>query len=314
MTEASDEKDLLRGTEAASEHADPRTEPDAAKLSDAAAAEAARAFLGTAEPDEDPISVEVAKTALRKAGAVAESVRRTAEISEEGRRAVDETVRGAQQAKTRMETIAERILALSEQAQAIAEITATVNELAEQSNVVLLVGRVGASIATRPDARPALQGVDLEAGIIGEGRQAGRSSGKPGLDPGIRLEREAVLDRLSFDAEIVKGDEVDAVDIEQLPELAKLMGRARGDDDARSCERGGHSATGAVQGPQRRTVERAAACASNSFSRPVWARSRRLSTRARSKGLPSAVPCSSTYLPASVAMTLKSTSAFESSG
>jgi transcriptional antiterminator NusG len=73
MTEASDEKDLLRGTEAASEHADPRTEPDAAKLSDAAAAEAARAFLGTAEPDEDPISVEVAKTALRKAGAVAEA-------------------------------------------------------------------------------------------------------------------------------------------------------------------------------------------------------------------------------------------------
>jgi len=44
---------------------------DAAKLSDEAAAEAARAFLGTAEPEEQ-VSVEEAKSALRRAGAVAE--------------------------------------------------------------------------------------------------------------------------------------------------------------------------------------------------------------------------------------------------
>ena len=37
------------------------------------------------------------------------------------------------------------------------------------------------------------------------------------------------------------------------------------------------------------------------------------STSVRSNGLPSAVPCSSTYRPASVETTLKSTSAFESS-
>ena len=69
----SDEKDPLRTTEAEPEAPNERNEPDAAKLSDAAAAQAARAFLGTAEPDEDPISVEEAKTALRKAGAVAEA-------------------------------------------------------------------------------------------------------------------------------------------------------------------------------------------------------------------------------------------------
>ena len=71
----SDEKDLLTGTveaEPSTEHAE-RAAPDAAKLSDAAAAEAARAFLGTAEPDEEAISGEEAKTALRKAGAVAEA-------------------------------------------------------------------------------------------------------------------------------------------------------------------------------------------------------------------------------------------------
>ena len=70
VSEMSDEKDLLRS---AAGEPGAAGETDAAKLSDAAAAEAARAFLGTAEPDEDPISVEEAKTALRMAGAVAEA-------------------------------------------------------------------------------------------------------------------------------------------------------------------------------------------------------------------------------------------------
>src|SRR5919201_1076181 len=46
-------------------------EVDAAKLSDEAAAEAARAFLGTAQPEEE-VSVDEAKTLLRRAGAEAE--------------------------------------------------------------------------------------------------------------------------------------------------------------------------------------------------------------------------------------------------
>jgi transcriptional antiterminator NusG len=47
--------------------------PDAAKLSDEAAAEAARAFLGTAEPEPEGVSPEEAKAAFRRAGAVAEA-------------------------------------------------------------------------------------------------------------------------------------------------------------------------------------------------------------------------------------------------
>jgi transcriptional antiterminator NusG len=47
-------------------------EIDAAKLSDEAAAQAARAFLGTAEPVEE-VSVDEAKSVLRRAGAVAEA-------------------------------------------------------------------------------------------------------------------------------------------------------------------------------------------------------------------------------------------------
>jgi len=52
------------------EQAEPR---DAAKLSDEAAAEAARAFLGTAEPEPEGVSPEEAKAMLRRAGAVAEA-------------------------------------------------------------------------------------------------------------------------------------------------------------------------------------------------------------------------------------------------
>jgi transcriptional antiterminator NusG len=50
----------------------PRDEIDAAKLSDEAAEAAARAFLGTAEPEEE-VSVDEAKNLLRRAGAVAEA-------------------------------------------------------------------------------------------------------------------------------------------------------------------------------------------------------------------------------------------------
>ena len=52
------------------EQAEPR---DAAKLSDEAATEAARAFLGTAEPEPEGVSPEEAKAMLRRAGAVAEA-------------------------------------------------------------------------------------------------------------------------------------------------------------------------------------------------------------------------------------------------
>src|SRR5881275_1558469 len=65
--------DLTRGEE---QQPEPATgadgEVDAAKLSDEAAAEAARAFLGTAEPEEE-VSVDEVKSVLRRAGAVAEA-------------------------------------------------------------------------------------------------------------------------------------------------------------------------------------------------------------------------------------------------
>ena len=89
---------------------------------------------------------------------MAKDVRETADISREGRRAVDESVRGTQEARARMEALAERILALSEQAQAIGQIVRTVNGMAEQSNLLALnagieaakAGEAGAGSASSP--------------------------------------------------------------------------------------------------------------------------------------------------------------------
>ena len=67
-----DEEKPLTEPEATEPAVEADTELDAAKLSDQAAAEAARAFLGTAEPEEE-VSVDEVKSVLRRAGAVAEA-------------------------------------------------------------------------------------------------------------------------------------------------------------------------------------------------------------------------------------------------
>jgi transcriptional antiterminator NusG len=67
-----DEEQPLTQSESTESAPEADTEVDAAKLSDEAAAEAARAFLGTAEPEEE-VSVDEVKSVLRRAGAVAEA-------------------------------------------------------------------------------------------------------------------------------------------------------------------------------------------------------------------------------------------------
>jgi methyl-accepting chemotaxis protein len=90
---------------------------------------------------------QTAQLSAQKARAVADAAQKAAQISLDGRKAVDESVRGAQEAKSRMETIAERIVQLSDQSQAIAEIMATVNDLAEQSNLLAVNASIEAAKA-----------------------------------------------------------------------------------------------------------------------------------------------------------------------
>jgi hypothetical protein len=179
-------------------------------------------------------------------------------------------------------------------------------ELTEELGVVLVVRRVRAGVAPRPDAGRPSERLDLDARVVGECRQARQSGREPGLDPGVRLEGQAVLDGLTRDAKLIERDEVRAVEAEEGPELPQLV-RGSGGDGQPS-----RAAVGRASG-QRRTEASAVDCASNRRARPVSARSRSVSTRLRSKGTPSAVPWSSMYVPESVPTTFMSTSAWESS-
>ena len=126
-----------------------------------------------------------------------------------------------------------------------------------------------------------------------------------GLDPGVRLERRAGLVDVAVDRRGRRGVTSSALGhVEQVAQLRELVGRVRRDDEAR---------TGRRRDAQRLTVARTSAWAANSCSSPDVARSIRPSIAARSNGLPSAVPWTSTNVPASVPTTLKSTSARESS-
>jgi methyl-accepting chemotaxis protein len=82
-----------------------------------------------------------------KAREVAEKARGSVQVSDDGTRSV-ETIAGAmEQIRDRVQGVARDILALSGQTQQIGEITATVNELADQSNILALNASIEAAKA-----------------------------------------------------------------------------------------------------------------------------------------------------------------------
>jgi methyl-accepting chemotaxis protein len=111
----------------------------------AGASETATAVSETASTVE-----EVKQTAhlfSQKAKAVQETAQKSAAASETGRKAVSETVEGMNRIREQMEAIAESVVRLSEQGQAIGEIIATVNDLAEQSNLLAVNAAIEATRA-----------------------------------------------------------------------------------------------------------------------------------------------------------------------
>jgi len=79
---------------------------------------------------------QTAEVSNHKAKEISESAIKTTEISREGTRAINNTIEGMNKVKLQMESIANMVVSLSEQSQAVGEITATVNDLAEQSNLL----------------------------------------------------------------------------------------------------------------------------------------------------------------------------------
>jgi methyl-accepting chemotaxis protein len=90
---------------------------------------------------------QTADVSSQKAKHVAELGRKSVEISQAGLKAVEETINGMNRIKEQVESIADMVVRLSEQSQAIGEIIATVNDLAEQSNLLAVNASIEAAKA-----------------------------------------------------------------------------------------------------------------------------------------------------------------------
>jgi methyl-accepting chemotaxis protein len=91
--------------------------------------------------------VQTSEQAAERARAVAEISSRSLEYSRAGRKGVEDSIEVMGNVQQQVESSAESILALAEQAQAIGEIIASVNEIAEQTNLLALNAAIEASRA-----------------------------------------------------------------------------------------------------------------------------------------------------------------------
>ena len=90
---------------------------------------------------------QTAQMASQKARNVSDSAQKASQVSQNGRKSVEESMQGMGHIQEQMESIAESIVRLSEQSQAIGEIIATVNDLAEQSNLLAVNAAIEANKA-----------------------------------------------------------------------------------------------------------------------------------------------------------------------
>ena len=90
---------------------------------------------------------QTAEVSNRKAQYVMDTAQRSAEVSLAGKRSVEEMIERMHLIRQEAESTTESIMRLSEQSQAIGEIIATVNDLAEQSNLLAVNAAIEAAKA-----------------------------------------------------------------------------------------------------------------------------------------------------------------------
>ncbi len=90
---------------------------------------------------------QTAQLSSQKARQVSENSQRVVQIAQAGRQATEETINKMNTIKAQIEAIAASIINLSEQSQAIGEIIATVNDLADQSSLLAVNAAIEAAKA-----------------------------------------------------------------------------------------------------------------------------------------------------------------------
>ncbi len=90
---------------------------------------------------------QTAQVATQKAKYVSENAQKAVQVSQTGKKSVEESINGMNNIRGQMESVAESIIKLSEQSQAIGEIIATVNDIADQSNLLAVNAAIEAAKA-----------------------------------------------------------------------------------------------------------------------------------------------------------------------
>lgn len=90
---------------------------------------------------------QTVQVSTQKAKQVSESAQKAVQVSQDGSQAVSESIEGMKRIQKQMEFIAESTVKLSEQSQAIGDIIATVDEIAEQSNLLAVNAAIEAAKA-----------------------------------------------------------------------------------------------------------------------------------------------------------------------
>jgi len=111
----------------------------------ASTSETASAVTQTATTVEEV--KQTAYVSSRKAREVSGNAQQTAQVSQVGENSVEAALHGLHRIREQMESIAQSVLKLGEQSQTIGEIIATVNDLAEQSNLLAVNAAIEAAKA-----------------------------------------------------------------------------------------------------------------------------------------------------------------------
>jgi methyl-accepting chemotaxis protein len=248
----------------------------AAEILAATTQQAAGASEQSAAISQTTTTVEEVKTISEQASMrsqeVASAAQRTIEVARMGQGAVQDTISSMGEIKERVESIAENILALSEQTQQIGEIIATVNEIASQSNMLALNASVEAARAgehgkgfavvameVRSLAEQSKQATSQVKAILSEIQKAtnmtvmATEEGTKGVDRGVKLVEQAreaieqlasaINESAQIATQVVAGGQQQQTGIEQIALAMQNINQAtiQGLASTRQAEKGAQS-------------------------------------------------------------------------